>query len=539
MKGRTHALWFYSDATVGQPATGKDRQMPHQMLAFALAALLALLPATPGWWPLGAGVAQADDDDGGDDDGDDDGDDGPGPGRGDRGDRGDRRATPAARAPQQRQPASPGTAATVPDFAPAEIVALGLGPGDVAVLLALGYRVLDDRPLVSLGGLRALRLAVPPGQSLEVARNEIRRVAPGAAADFNHFYRSEQGPGDALPDCNGPACGPRSQIRWPFPRSGALPGCDPGGMIGMIDTGVDDSHTALQGRAEVVRLDPGLLRASGDLHGTGVAALLVGAPGSQTPGLLPGTRLLAVDAFHKDGADERAGVLDLLTGLDLLFARGVRVVNLSQSATKAPRSASYCSSPPSPVSFQSPCRVSIPASTSARTKGKVIRFSRLTSTACFSSARGRRSSARSATRSIAGAQDIHPAADKAGLQVKVGRAAAAHVVAALHAAAVRMAQHHQMRDLQRAHRIFHRRRGAVVFAVGIIGRHQIGDVAVDEELALVRAEDRGDMHPAVAAGDHHGARVLAAAGQLAIPRLVVLPGRRPPAVKSLHQIGGA
>jgi hypothetical protein len=208
-------------------------------------------------------------------------------------------------------------------------VALGLGPGDVAVLLALGYRVLDDRALASLGGLRALRLAVPAGRSLEVARNELRRIAPGAAADFNHFYRGEQGPDDAVPACDGPACGPRSQIRWPFPPEGGLPGCDPGGMIGMIDTGVDDSHAALQGRAEVVRLDPGLLGASGDLHGTGVAALLVGAPGSQTPGLLPATRLLAVDAFHTDGTDERAGVFDLLAGLDLLFARGVRVVNLS------------------------------------------------------------------------------------------------------------------------------------------------------------------------------------------------------------------
>lgn len=308
------------------PTSPKACEMPRPLFALVLAALLALSPGAPGLWAFGVGVAFADDDgdDGGDDDGDDDNSPGRSPGdRGDRGGRGDRRAAPPL---AQRQPASPARIDTAPAFAPAEVVALGLGPGDVAVLLALGYRVLDDRTLASMGGLRALRLAVPQGRSLEVARNELRRVAPGAAADFNHFYRSEQGP---APACNGPACGPRSQIGWPFPPAGALPGCDPGGMIGMIDTGVDATHTALQGRAEVVRLDPGRLRASGDLHGTGVAALLVGTPGSQTPGLLPATRLLAVDAFHTDGADERAGVFDLLAGLDLLFLRGVRVVNLS------------------------------------------------------------------------------------------------------------------------------------------------------------------------------------------------------------------
>ena len=35
--------------------------------------------------------------------------------------------------------------------------------------------------------------------------------------------------------------------------------------------------------------------------------------------------------------------------------------------------------------------------------------------------------------------------------------------------------------------------------VGFVGRHQIGDVAVNKKLALIRPKDRGYMHPAVAA----------------------------------------
>ena len=69
-----------------------------------------------------------------------------------------------------------------------------------------------------------------------------------------------------------------------------------------------------------------------------------------------------------------------------------------------------------------------------------------------------------------------------------------------------------------------------MFAVRVVGRHQVRDVAVDEELPRIRAEDRGDMHPAVAAGDHHGARALAFVRQPAVPGAVFRPGRGLPAM---------
>lgn len=308
--------------------------MPRLALILALSLLLPMLPSPGGWLALPAGMALADDDgddggdDGGDDSGDGDGDDAsPSASGRDGGDR----SRPGRAAPRpQRQPAAPrpGTIrAGLPDFAPDEVIALGLGPGDLGVLQALGYVVIEDRVLSSVGNLRASRLALPPGRSLDVARTELRSIAPGATADFNHFYRSEQAP----PPCQGRACGPRSQINWPFPPQAPVQGCDPGGVVGMIDTGVNADHPALKGRLKVVRLAPGPHAVSDTQHGTGVAALLVGAADSQTPGLLPETRLTAVDAFHKAGSDQRTDAFRLIEGLDLLATRGVRVINLSLS----------------------------------------------------------------------------------------------------------------------------------------------------------------------------------------------------------------
>jgi len=67
-------------------------------------------------------------------------------------------------------------------------------------------------------------------------------------------------------------------------------------------------------------------------HGTAVAALLVGQPGSQTPGLLPDARLIAVDAFYRDGGTaDRTDVTSLVEAIEVLAERGVRVINMSLS----------------------------------------------------------------------------------------------------------------------------------------------------------------------------------------------------------------
>jgi hypothetical protein len=75
-------------------------------------------------------------------------------------------------------------------------------------------------------------------------------------------------------------------------------------------------------------------------------------------------------------------------------------------------------------------------------------------------------------------------------------------------------------------------------AVGLEFRHQTGDVAVDEELALIGAEDRGHMDPRVAAGDHHRPRPLPVLGQPPVPDPVLGIARRLPAMEALDQVRG-
>jgi subtilisin family serine protease len=67
-------------------------------------------------------------------------------------------------------------------------------------------------------------------------------------------------------------------------------------------------------------------------HGTAVAALLVGRPDSQTPGLLPQAKIVAVDAFYRDGGTaDRTDVTSLVDAIEALAKRGVRVMNMSLS----------------------------------------------------------------------------------------------------------------------------------------------------------------------------------------------------------------
>ena len=51
------------------------------------------------------------------------------------------------------------------------------------------------------------------------------------------------------------------------------------------------------------------------IHGTAVASLLVGDTDSRVPGLIRDAEVIAVDAFSRDGRDERADLISLLRRL--------------------------------------------------------------------------------------------------------------------------------------------------------------------------------------------------------------------------------
>ena len=58
------------------------------------------------------------------------------------------------------------------------------------------------------------------------------------------------------------------------------------------------------------------------------------------------------------------------------------------------------------------------------------------------------------------------------------------------------------------HREFDRRADAVIFAAGLEGRHEVGDVAHDEQFTRHGAEDRLGIDAAVGARDDHRLGVL-------------------------------
>jgi subtilisin family serine protease len=126
--------------------------------------------------------------------------------------------------------------------------------------------------------------------------------------------------------CRDHDCPAFEMIGWAVPPER----CGVEGTIGMIDTAVNTRHAALAGQAvEIVSVMSEGEESSGAMHGTAIAALLVGAAGSRTPGLVPRASLVAVEAFHRDAAGDAADVYKIVRGLDALGERSVRIVNLS------------------------------------------------------------------------------------------------------------------------------------------------------------------------------------------------------------------
>lgn len=206
----------------------------------------------------------------------------------------------------------------LPDRAENEILARGLSEDGLAGLLAQDFTTIESDTLSN--GQLLVRLLKPAALGMDEALAGVRGLASAEGSDFNHFYRSEQGG-----ECRGGDCPARQMINWPV----ASPACGPLPRIGMVDTGLNAGHEALvNAKIKLHRLsDAG--EASDLLHGTAVAALLVGAADSRAPGLVPEAELLAVDAFHRAGEDQRSDAYSLIRALDHLDDQEVRIANLS------------------------------------------------------------------------------------------------------------------------------------------------------------------------------------------------------------------
>jgi subtilisin family serine protease len=217
-------------------------------------------------------------------------------------------------------------AAPLPERADREIAALGLSDDQIGLLEGQGYGVLE-RARIGLVGSDLVKLALPEGVSLEDARIAVGALNAGSTVDFNHYYRPEND--GQRSGCSGPHCAAPQMIAWPA-------GNDPTRLcgrpvsIGLIDTGINVEHETFAGGAlRLIASLGGDADASDRKHGTAVAALLIGAIGSRSPGLFPGAPLLAVDAFTSKGDDTRADTFSLVAALDGLVEENAAVINLS------------------------------------------------------------------------------------------------------------------------------------------------------------------------------------------------------------------
>lgn len=137
-----------------------------------------------------------------------------------------------------------------------ELVATDLSPERIAAAKSAGFEVIGQERLPALGR-EVIHLSVPRGVDLEVARDQLRTLAPEATVDLVHYYglnltAGEQGRpvrGNHAPKGNGTPL-----------------------TVGLIDTAVA-AHPALAA-ARVVAWKAGTLTGAPLDHGTAVASLL-------------------------------------------------------------------------------------------------------------------------------------------------------------------------------------------------------------------------------------------------------------------------
>jgi len=220
---------------------------------------------------------------------------------------------------------------TDPEFEQDEVLALNLSGDGEDAARRLGFTVLETLPLPSLH-FSVTRLRLPGGFRARKALEALRLADPEGEYGANAIYRlaSETSPG-AGSACEGLRCYGRQLVHWPQ-------GCAVAARIGMLDSAVDVRHPALDGRKLYRnRVSQRPVSRREQEHGTAVAALLVGAPGSDFPGLLPGAKLFAADVFQLDTqAHPYTDALLLAQGLDWLAHQQLDVLNISIAGPDSP-----------------------------------------------------------------------------------------------------------------------------------------------------------------------------------------------------------
>ncbi len=266
------------------------------------------------------GDDHGEDSSGGDDSGSDDG------GSGASSDGGN--GAPAAGSAATSGDGASATGASGGGFEAGEVVVVGDGPSTLAGAEGLGFHLIEERPLASLG-LSILKLQPPASLDERRAVALLHQRFPQLIADVNSLYTPYETQSAEVVSLPAPDYA-RRMIGWTGGE-----GCGAGFRIGMVDSAVAENVPALAGRRLHQRsfVDPGM--SAGDTtHGTAIAALLVGQaePGhSEEGGLLPSADLYAAAIFEKHGGRSEASALAIAAALDWMVQNHVPVVNLSLS----------------------------------------------------------------------------------------------------------------------------------------------------------------------------------------------------------------
>jgi len=175
------------------------------------------------------------------------------------------------------------------------------------------------RVLKSLG-LVISTFRVPAGSDMQQITRDVRQAYPRMWVDMNHRY--------SLLGNNRSSRGAKSLVHW----QGNGRGCGRGLRIGLIDTGINKNHPALQAQPIVEHsvLSQGIQRAKTD-HGTAIASLLVGdARKPDFTGLLPGAKLFSVAAFRqRDKYNTDTTAEWIVSAIDWLLSQQVQAINMS------------------------------------------------------------------------------------------------------------------------------------------------------------------------------------------------------------------
>jgi len=134
-------------------------------------------------------------------------------------------------------------------------------------------------------------------------------------------------------------------------------------------------------------------------------------------------------------------------------------------------------------------------------------------------------------------QDVKPFVNETRILETVIVFGVADVEPAVDAAAIRMAKHQKMGNAKNSDRVFNGRRGAVMIAIRVERRDQVGNIAVNEELTTFTTKKGHGVNAAVTAGDNHGPGMLAHISKMLKPAPVFFIFKGTPSQIAFNKIG--